>query len=114
MSAVRKILAFQSRYNDTRPEDEWFGRRIMVLPGAVVASSAMEDRFSVEDTWHEKPMGYHVKDGGMELPDAVWKSREQRKRIFDYCPEISMIMPMKLERERCEGDNGEGDIFIDS
>ncbi|KAL3425474.1 hypothetical protein PVAG01_02265 [Phlyctema vagabunda] len=110
ISAVRRILGFQQRYNDTEPEDEWFGRRITVLPGVKVASATEEQHFTVEDVWHEKPMGYHARNGGESLSEAVWKSEEQRKKIFDYCPEISMIMPMKLKRERCDGDDHEGKI----
>ncbi|CAL3965921.1 hypothetical protein PZA11_002736 [Diplocarpon coronariae] len=111
ISTVRKVLGFQSRYNDTEPEDEWFGKRITVLPGAKVANGAQEDHFSVEDVWHDKPMGYHVRDGGESLSDNVWKSPDRRKGNFDYCPELAMIMPMKLERERCDGDNKEGEIL---
>ncbi|KAJ5033471.1 uncharacterized protein L3040_008586 [Drepanopeziza brunnea f. sp. 'multigermtubi'] len=110
ISIIKKILGFQSRYNDTEPEDEWFGKRITVLPGAKVASGDQEDHFSVEDIWHEKPMGFHVREGGNNLPEDVWKSYERRKSNFKYCPELVMIMPMKLERERCAGDNKEGAI----
>ncbi|TAQ88302.1 hypothetical protein B7494_g3392 [Chlorociboria aeruginascens] len=101
ISTVKKILGFQSRYNDTEPEDVWFGKRITLLPGATVASGEEEDHFAVENIWHEKPIGYHVRDGGKELPEEVWKDPQHRKDIFAYCPELSMIMPMKLERERC-------------
>ncbi len=111
ISSVRQILNFQSRYNDTEPEDEWFGKRITVLPGARVASGAEEDHFSVESVWHEKPMGFHVKDGGERLAEDVWKDPARRKRNFEYCPELAMIMPMKLERERCAGDNKMGEII---
>lgn len=102
ISAIKQVLSFQSRYNDTEPEDEWFGKRITVLPKALVASGTQEDHFSVEDVWHEKPMGYHVPEGGTRLPATVWRDRSQRKKIFEYCPELSMIMPMKLEKERYE------------
>lgn len=111
LSSVRKILSFQSRYNDTEPEDEWFGKRITVLPGAKVASGAEEDHFSVEHVWHDKPMGFHVGDGGTALSEDVWKDPERRKSNFEWCPELAMIMPMKLERERCEGDNKQGEIL---
>ncbi|XMA12406.1 hypothetical protein WAI453_005197 [Rhynchosporium graminicola] len=110
ISAVKKILGFQSRYNDTEPEDEWFGKRITVLPGAKVANGKQEDHFAVEDIWHEKPMGFHVRDGGKALSDDVWKNSDRRKGNFEYCPELAIIMPMKLERERCQGDNREGEI----
>jgi hypothetical protein len=107
---VRQILGFQSRYNDTEPEDEWFGKRITLLPGTKVATGAQEDHFSVEDVYHQKPMGYHVREGGENLADDVWKNPQQRKAILAYCPELVMIMNMKLERERCDGDNMEGEI----
>jgi hypothetical protein len=67
----------------------------------------------VEDSWHEKPMGFHVREGGENLPDDVWKEPTRRKANFNYCPELSMIMPMKLERERCDGDNKEGEIIVE-
>jgi hypothetical protein len=109
VSAVKKILNFQSRYNDTEPEDEWFGKRITLLPGAKVASGVQEDHFAVEDIWHAKPMGYHVRADN--LADDVWKDPVRRKSNFDYCPELSMVMDMKLEQERCEGDNKMGEIL---
>ena len=55
-------------------------------------------------------MGFHIADGGKNLPDAVWMDPEQRKEIFSYCPELSLIMDMKLERERCKGDDKMGNI----
>jgi hypothetical protein len=113
LSKIRRILNFQSRYNDTEAEDEWFGKRMIVLPGAKVANGAQEDHFSVEEVWHSKPMGYHVREGGENLADDVWKNPERRKQNFNYCPELAMIIPMKLERERCEGDNKEGEIIED-
>lgn len=58
----------------------------------------------------EKPMGYHIRDGGNGISENVWKDPEQRKKIFEYCPELSLIMDMKLERERCAGDNKQGTI----
>jgi hypothetical protein len=98
------------RAPDSQAEDEWFGKRISLIPGLNVASGEQENHFSVEEVWHEKPMGYHVltKNDG-ELPEAVWKSQENRMKIFEYCPEIAIIMPMKLQRERCDGDGEGGD-----
>jgi len=110
VSVIKQVLEFQTRYNDTEPEDEWFGKRVVTLPGAKVANGEQEQRFSVEDIWHPKPLGFHVRDGGTNLADAVWKDPTRRKANFEYCPELVMIMPMKLERERCEGDNKEGEI----
>ncbi|KAG9246131.1 hypothetical protein BJ878DRAFT_311048 [Calycina marina] len=110
ISVIKKVLEFQERYNDTQPEDEWFGKRLITMPGAIVATGEQEERFSVEAIWHPKPLGFHVPEGGMNLADDVWKDPTRRKHNFEYCPELVMIMPMKLERERCNGDNKQGDI----
>ena len=107
---VKKILEFQERFNDTQPEDEWFGKRILVYPGAKVANAADPKQLSVEYVYNEKPLGYHIRNGG-DLADAVWKDAKLRKKNFEYCPELAIIMDMKLERERCVGDNREGEII---
>lgn len=109
LSAIRRVLKFQERRNDTTPEDEWFGTRVTVLPGANVASGK-NGQLAVEDTYIPNAMGFHVRDGGNELNPTVWKNANQRKEIFAYCPEISFIMDMKLEVERCSGDDKEGNI----
>ncbi len=109
VSAIKRVLSFQERYNDTEAEDEWFGKRIYILPGAKVASGA-DGALTVEDVYIDNSMGFHVRDGGNELADDVWKDPAQRKKIFSYCPELTMIMEMKLERERCDGDDKKGAI----
>lgn len=110
VSAIRRVLAFQARRNDSEPEDEWFGKRLLSLPSERVTSSS-DPILSVEDVFHERPMGYHVRGGGGEgMADAVWKDAERRRGIFEYCPELGLVMDMKLEVERCVGDNGEGGI----
>lgn len=108
MSIVRKILTFQNRVNDTLPEDQWYGRRLTHMPGARVAKGDMESHFSVEQAYYPRPLGFHILD---KLPEEIWRAKERRKEIFDYCPELSMVLDMKLEVERCEGDNGEGEII---
>lgn len=49
-------------------------------------------------------------DGGEELAEDVWQDPQRRRKNFEYCPELAMIMPMKLERERCFGDARKGGI----
>ncbi|EEY16490.1 conserved hypothetical protein [Verticillium alfalfae VaMs.102] len=109
VSAIRRVLKIQERYNDTDPEDEWFGRRMWILPNAKVAAKD-DGVLAVEDVYKENPMGFHVRDGGQFLTSDVWKNATQRQNIFNYCPELSLIMNMKLERERCPGDDHEGHI----
>jgi hypothetical protein len=110
ISAIKRVLGFQERFNDSMPEDEWFGKRVIGIPGLKVANGEMENHFSVEEVYHEKPMGYHLRVSAGHLPSGVWKNQDQRKAILKYCPEIAIILDMKLEKERCPGDNGEGEL----
>jgi hypothetical protein len=107
---IKKILNFQERFDDSGPEDEWFGRRLIVWPDAKVSKGTDKNRFAVEHIWHEQPLGFHVANSGDNLADDVWKDPERRKHNFEYCPELVIIMPMKLQRERCPGDNQQGEI----
>ncbi|KKO98012.1 hypothetical protein THAR02_09886 [Trichoderma harzianum] len=107
VSVVKRILNFQARFNDSEPEDEWFGKRLWVLPDAKVAST-LDDAIAVEDVYKERPMGYHVREGSSNLNEDMWGDAARRKETFEYCPELSMIMDMKLERQRCPDDDGNG------
>ncbi|KAK8022209.1 hypothetical protein PG993_012976 [Apiospora rasikravindrae] len=109
VSAIQRVLKIQERQNDTQPEDEWFGYRVSVLPGALVAADT-DGQLAVEDTYIPNSMGFHVRDGGKSLKPEVWQNPTQRKAIFDYCPELSLIMDMKLERERCQNDDKQGHL----
>ena len=73
-------------------------------------ASGSKGQLAVEDVYIPNPMGFHVKDGGVDLADTVWKNHSQRKSIFEYCPELSLLMDMKLEVERCEKDDKEGNL----
>ena len=101
VSRIKQVLNFQSRQDDGDPEDRWFVGRIGTLPGARMPPPEVEKRFSVQGVWHEKPMGYHVGANGENLHRGVWDNEEQRKKIYEYCPEIKMVLNMKFEREKC-------------
>lgn len=88
-------------------EDLWLIQRIGILPGARMANGTTESRFSVEHVWADEPMGYHLGWSGTHLSAKVWNDREQRERIWNWCPEIKLILNMRLERE-CRED-GEWD-----
>ncbi|KAL8833359.1 MAG: hypothetical protein Q9170_004312 [Blastenia crenularia] len=99
VSGVKQILRFQTRLNDSDPSDRWLSMRMGLLPDARMAPASKEAEFSVENVWHDKPMGYRV---DTILPDSVWGDRDRRKQIYDYCPEVKIIHEMKLERQRCQ------------
>ncbi|KAL8681442.1 MAG: hypothetical protein Q9186_002447 [Xanthomendoza sp. 1 TL-2023] len=102
VSRIQQVLRFQSRQDDQDPEDRWLSDRIKVLPGVRLPKPEVEKTFTVEGTWDEKPMGFHIPSSSDNLLRDTWDQLQQRKRIFDYCPEVKIIMDMKLERERCE------------
>ncbi|KAI4201613.1 MAG: hypothetical protein LQ350_003092 [Teloschistes chrysophthalmus] len=99
ISGVKQVLRFQSRLNDSDPSDRWLSMRMGLLPDARMAPASKEAEFSVENVWHDKPMGYRLDH---HLPDSVWGDQVQRKQIYEYCPEVKIIHEMKLERQRCQ------------
>ena len=101
MSRIKEVLQFQSRQDENSVEDRWLVDRLGLMPDAKMASAEIEAGFSVEGVWHDKPMGYHLSSSGSGLHKGVWDSAQQRHRIFEYCPEIKMIMDMRFSRERC-------------
>jgi hypothetical protein len=102
LSKVREVLSFQNRVDNTESEDVWFDARLPNLPKSKNANASVSTHFSVEDVWSDRPLGYHINPTLTPLssPD-VWADYDKRKEIFSYCPEIQMLLPMKLERERC-------------
>lgn len=102
VSSIRRVLAFQSRDNDTVSDAEFFSYRMHTFPDAVLPTAQMASRFSVEHTYHNNSMGFHI--GDIDVNNDVWAQEEQRREIYKYCPEVKMVMsPMKLLREKCEG-----------
>ncbi|KAL8693437.1 MAG: hypothetical protein Q9218_001747 [Villophora microphyllina] len=98
ISGVKQVLRFQTRLNDSDGSDRWLSMRMGLLPDARMAPASKEAEFSVENVWHDKPMGYRLDH---QLPNSVWGDENQRKRIYGYCPEVKIIHEMKLERQRC-------------
>lgn len=71
-----------------------------LLPDAHMCDPVLEREFAVEDVWQERPMGYHINPAGWS--PEVWHDSSKRRMIFDYCPEVKIILDMYLERERCQ------------
>ena len=102
VAPVLQILSFQSRLPNSAPEDQWLSSRIGLLPGANMAPPHVEREFAVQDTWYDSPMGYHINPnlGPGSSPD-VWDNVEKRTKVYGYCPEVKVVLDMRLERERC-------------
>lgn len=107
VSRIRQVLRFQTRQDDAEPEDKWLSDRIKVLPGVKLPKAEVEKKFAVEGIWDEKPLGIHVPSSSEVLHKDVWDDAGQRRKTLEYCPEIKMVMKMKLERERCKEKTAE-------
>ena len=94
VSSIITVLKNQVRINNSDPEDVWLSERLAHLTGANIANGTMANQFSVENTNVERPMGYHIGTSGRVLPTAYLGSIEKRKKVWDYCPELKMVLEM--------------------
>ncbi|KAK6531338.1 hypothetical protein TWF281_008149 [Arthrobotrys megalospora] len=106
VSHLLEVLTHQNRHSGEKLEDWWLTDRLAHMPNAKMANGTEEVAFSVEKVPYDTPIGYHTGWSGKLLMSQVWREREQRDQIFDYCPEIKMMMPMiqNREAEGCEKD----------
>jgi hypothetical protein len=97
VSSILKVLSHQNRYDGAQPEDLWLAERLGHLPGAHVANKQEAMRFSAESLWVDYPMGFHLGNNGQFVNSGVFGTQAKREHIYDYCPEIKMVMDMDLE-----------------
>lgn len=105
VSAVINILQNQRRLPNSAAEDVWLSRRLGQRVGAKVANATLEVNFSGEGFFSDNPMGYHLGASGKHMPAENWGNPIKRQAIYDYCPEIKMILAMDLA-EYIKGDCG--------
>ncbi|KAK6497438.1 hypothetical protein TWF481_011847 [Arthrobotrys musiformis] len=98
VSRILKVLENQIRIHNTEPEDVWLTQRLGLLPGAHLANGTEQQKFSAEMLFSERPMGFHTGNGGEWLHGGVWGTPELRENMWEYCPEIKMMLPMDAER----------------
>ncbi|KAF3169755.1 hypothetical protein TWF225_011237 [Orbilia oligospora] len=106
VSYLVEVLTHQNRHDGEKLEDWWLTDRLGHMPNAKMANGTEEMEFSVEKVPYDTPLGYHTGWGGKLLMAQVWKEQEQRDQIFEYCPEIKILMPMvpAREAEGCDKD----------
>ncbi|KAI2612222.1 uncharacterized protein GGS25DRAFT_517918 [Hypoxylon fragiforme] len=106
--AVLEVLRSEARAPGSEAEDVWFAERLARRPGARTASGTVALSFSGEEHAGEpdgsnhatsrrgfyEPMGYHTGGSGTTLHPAIWGTPSLRKHIWEYCPEIKLILAM--------------------
>ncbi|KAI4199104.1 MAG: hypothetical protein LQ346_002623, partial [Caloplaca aetnensis] len=98
VSSIIRVLQHQRRIPDSEPEDVWLSERLGHLPNGKLANGTVSNEFSVENTYADQPMGYHLGHSGRGNPAAYLGTPEKRQKVWDYCPEIKMLTDMDPEQ----------------
>ncbi|KAL8648104.1 MAG: hypothetical protein Q9210_005181 [Variospora velana] len=98
VSSIITVLRNQIRIPESEPEDIWLSERLGHLTGAKLANGTVANEFSVENTYADRPMGYHLGHSGRQNPAAYLGTPEKREQVWDYCPEIKMLTDMDPEQ----------------
>jgi Protein of unknown function (DUF5672) len=103
VSKILKVLEREQRkHGDGRLEDQWLVDAIHALEGHHMPNATIAKHFSVESVWDDKPLGYHI--GWMGVHHGqIWDDQAQVDHIMKYCPEIKLILGMKLESDKPAG-----------
>ncbi|THY83062.1 hypothetical protein D6C92_09798 [Aureobasidium pullulans] len=94
VSSIITVLKHQVRLPKSEPEDVWLSNRLSNRVGAKVANGTLENKFSGEMISSYSPMGYHLGGSGAILHGGSWGTPEKRERIYEWCPEVKMILNM--------------------
>ncbi|KAL3426317.1 hypothetical protein PVAG01_03108 [Phlyctema vagabunda] len=68
-------------------EDQWFFKKFMELPGAVLPPLNVSKTFSVESVPYDTPFGYHK---------PSYATPEEKKHLDEYCPEYSLATSQSI------------------
>lgn len=93
---IIKLLETEKRVANSDWEDRWLCDRLGVMEGANMPPPSVEREFSVEGIWSDRPFGYHLRGSGLLLSGDIWGDATKRQAIFDYCPEIKIVLDMDL------------------
>ncbi|TVY31337.1 hypothetical protein LSUB1_G008966, partial [Lachnellula subtilissima] len=103
VSKILKVLEKQKRpVGDGALEDLWLSSRLNALEGAQMPNANMSKTFSVESVWDETPLGYHIGWLGVHH-EQIWDDQSQVNHVMEYCPEVKMILGMKLDNDKPDG-----------
>lgn len=96
---IIKVLESEKRKAHSHWEDRWLCDRLQRSDATNMPPPEVERHFSVEGIWTERPFGYHLRGGGKLKAEDIWDNAYRRKAIFEYCPEIKIVLDMELTDE---------------
>lgn len=127
VNKIVEVLANKTRrVGDGALEDLWLTNNLHDLPDNHMPDAAISKTFSVESVWDDAPLGYHVgwlgvhheqvsklaggfrlmflgwKKLGANSREQIWDDQKQVDHIMKYCPEVKMILGMKLDNDKPE------------
>ncbi|KAH7364703.1 hypothetical protein BKA65DRAFT_473014 [Rhexocercosporidium sp. MPI-PUGE-AT-0058] len=103
VSKIMDVLREKTRgHGDGALEDLWMVQRLHELEESVMPGANISKTFSVESVWDERPLGYHIGWLGVHH-EQIWDDQSQVDHIMEYCPEVKMILGMKLDNDKPAG-----------
>ncbi|CAG8979951.1 hypothetical protein HYALB_00012965 [Hymenoscyphus albidus] len=100
VSRILEVLKMEEREkNSPELEDLWLSNRLAKLPGSKMAVADVSKTFSVESVWDDAPLGYHIGWLGVHH-EQIWDVPSQVDHVLKYCPEVKMILGMKLDNDK--------------
>lgn len=102
VSKIVEVLTNKKRrVGDGALEDLWLTNNLHALPDNHMPNAAISKTFSVESVWDDAPLGYHIGWLGVHH-EQIWDDESQVDHIMRYCPEVKMILGMKLDNDKPE------------
>jgi hypothetical protein len=123
MPSIDKVLRSNIRPRNGPAEDVWFLSKIAITEGLSVADEDTSSSFSggsilgpLNEAGFYEPLGYStgrvpqpflnsllLGKYSKELRPAVWGKKDLRNHIYEYCPEVKLLLQMDVE-EYVPGD----------
>ena len=111
---ILEILKKEKRLDDDEFEDVWFTKRLnnngrkvaprdkalewsgeSQLPDSLLDGMEAVNTIEMADPRTRfEPVGYHIGYSGNQFHTNIWGTRELRNHVYDYCPEIKMLLSM--------------------
>ncbi|KAI9731109.1 MAG: hypothetical protein M1818_007967 [Claussenomyces sp. TS43310] len=103
VSKILQVLEKRKRRpGDGALEDLWLVNQIHALENSHLPNATISKHFSVESVWDDRPLGYHIGYLGVHH-EQIWDDPKQVDHVFEYCPEVSLIMKMEMKGDKPKG-----------